>query len=290
MIGERATEAHYDRVIAADEDVYESDLFGKGRLVLSFRKRALPWASHHAAWRAWHDVDCLGLEPSYTRRAAAGVPDLEEFRRFPRFADAIELLPETPTTCFVRFADGRVLKQPMSNPVHSYLAGYGVDRFTNRAHLNLLTNRFPDRWVRSLPLFRSLDAVMEAILPDVHDRQWRRCMEHPAWRIPGTAFSTVTINVNYESRYHLDTGDFENGYSALSVVEIGEYRGGLYVLPEHRIAVDVREGDVLFCQSHVDIHGNTALEKLTPDAKRISFVVYLKHALATAVNRMEASA
>lgn len=175
----------------------------------------------------------------------------------------------------------------MSNPVLSFLAGYGVDRFTKTARPNLLTNRFPDRWARSLPFFRAVDAVLAAEMPGIHALHAVRAATHPRWTIPGTALSTVTINVDYESRYHLDTGDFRDGFSTLTVVEIGSYTGGLFVMPAHRIAFDVRAGDVLICQSHREVHGNTPIVKASPGARRISFVTYLKHALGDAVNRLD---
>ena len=275
-----------DYSVIVDSD---ADLTVDGRLVFAFRKGVIPRTACDLAREAWGAVDTLA-DPSVTRRAAAGAPDLEAFRAFDRFRGAAELIPETATTCRVRFADGRVLKQPMSNPVLSYLAGYGVDRFTRIARPNLLTNRYPDRWAHSLPFFRAVDDVHRAVLPEVNQRQRDRAATHLAWSIPGTGLSTVTINVNYESRYHLDTGDFKAGYSALTVIERGFYDGGYFVMPGHRVAIDVREGDVLLCQSHVDIHGNAPIVKRSDDAKRISFVCYLKHSLISAKNAHEAIA
>lgn len=48
--------------------------------------------------------------------------------------------------------------------------------------------------------------------------------------------------------------------------------------------VEIVDELVLLCQSHVDVHGNTAV---TGPGRRYSFVCYLKHALAEAVNRLE---
>jgi hypothetical protein len=270
----------YDVIVDSD-----TDLTVDGRLVFAFRKGVITTAICDRARESWGDVDTFA-RPSVTRRAAAGPPSIEAFRAYRD--DVAELVPATATTCHLRLTDGRVLKQPMSNPVLSYLAGYGVDRFTRTARANLLTNRYPGRWVRSLGFFRAVDEVHRAVLPAVNQKQRDRVALHPAWSIPGTGLSTITINVNYESRYHLDTGDFDEGYSALTVVEIGSYDGGYFVMPGHRVAIDVREGDVLLCQSHVDMHGNAPIVKRSDDAKRISFVCYLKHALASAVNRLDA--
>lgn len=282
LLGKAATPDDFDRVVTVDDDFVDES----GRLVFAFRKEVIPLAAREAGRAAWGDVETLA-DPSVTRRAAAGAPDVEAFRRFPRFRDAVEVIPETSTTARVKFNDGRVLRQPMSNPVLSYLAGFGVDRFSKTARPNLLTNRYRDRWTRSLPFFRAVDEVLARELPHTHALHRERCALHPSWTIAGTALSTVTVNVDYESRYHVDTGDFRDGYSVLTVLEAGRYDGGLYVMPLHRVAVDVREGDALLCQSHVDLHGNTAIVKRTEDAKRISFVCYLKHALGDAVNRAD---
>lgn len=279
LIGQRATREHFDEVVDDDRD-----LVVDGRVVFKFRKRVIDDDHVRAARIAWGDVADFA-PPSVTRRAAAGAPDLAEFRRFERFRDAVELIPQTSTTALVRYSDGRVLRQPMSNPVLSFLAGFGVDRFTKTARPNMLTHRWPDRWALSVPFFQAIDRVLAREMPDVHARHRERCALHPRWTIPGCALSTATININYESRYHLDTGDFRDGFSTLSVVELGSYSGGLFVIPEHRVAVDVRAGDVLICQSHKLVHGNTELRRGV-GAHRVSFVTYLKHALGEARNRL----
>ncbi len=272
----------YDHVVDRDETLVDAFT---GRTVFVFRRRAVLAEAVALARSSWQDVATFA-RPSVTRRAAAGPVDLEAFKAIR--PDVVGLVPLTSTTAHLKLADGRVLRQPMSNPVLSFLAGYGVDRFTKTARANLLTNNHPVRWTRSVPFFHAVDAVHAAELPAVHAVHLERIeARHPAWRIPQTALSTVTINVNYESRYHHDTGDFRDGYSALTVVERGAYDGGLFVLPGYRVAVDVREGDVLLCQSHVDLHGNTRMVKRTEDAQRLSFVVYLKHSLADAVNRLQ---
>jgi hypothetical protein len=255
-----------------------------GRLVFLFRKGVIAPQDSRLARESYGDID--GIEPaSVTRRAAAGLIDSEKFGVLRD--DVVGVIPISATTGHLKLASGKVLRQPVSNPVHSYLAGYSFSRFGRRNMLGRITSRYPERWTASLPFFQRIDTVFARELPEVHELHVNRCLLHPQWRIPGTALSTVTINVNYESHYHLDRGDFRQGYSALSVVEMDRYRGGLFVFPSYRIAVDVRESDLMFCQSHIDFHGNTQVVKESPMAKRLSFVTYLKHKLAEGVNREE---
>lgn len=280
FMGRAPAKSDFMKIARDDLDCFDDET---DRLIFKFRKAVLPRSVTKLARRSFGEIDELE-RPSVTRRAAAGKLDVERFKAFRD--DVVGIVPLTPTTGHLRLADGRVLRQPMSNPVHSYLAGYGVERFTNVARKNLLTHRYPERWSAAVPFFQAIAGVLKEEMPDVYARHLEQAKRHPSWVIPDTALSTVTINVNYESHFHFDVGDFRNGYSTLSVVEIGKYTGGFLVFPRYKIAVDVREGDVLMCQSHVDMHGNFALTRKTTNAKRVSFVTYLKEKLGTTSNRL----
>jgi hypothetical protein len=265
LIGQPATAAHYDRVLRAPFSL--RNLHGV-RGAVSPEAQAL-------ARECFGDLDEIE-PPSLTRRAAAGPPDLARFRAVPRFRDAVALEAATATTAHVVFADGRRLVQPMSNPVNSYVGGFRVDRFTRRVELARITRRYPERWAKALPFFQEIDRAFSETLPEVYVRHALRAAAHESIT---PALSTVAINVNYESRYHYDVGDFKDGFSTLTVVAQGEFDGGLLVFPERRVAVDVRPGDVLFCQSHRELHGNTSIVPLTPGpsgsvSSRISSTVW----------------
>lgn len=81
---------------------------------------------------------------------------------------------------------------------------------------------------------------------------------HPDWLIEGTPFSTITVNNTYATGVHTDKGDLEAGFSCLAVARRGEYAGGLLVFPAFRVAVDMRDGDLLLMDAH-EYHGNTRL-------------------------------
>ena len=74
----------------------------------------------------------------------------------------------------------------------------------------------------------------------------------------------MTINRNFRTAIHQDAGDY-GGYASLSVIEEGKYHGGYFVLPQYRIAVDLRHGDYLVCDVH-QYHANTELFE-TPEDK-----------------------
>ena len=47
-------------------------------------------------------------------------------------------------------------------------------------------------------------------------------------------------------------------------MEENKYHGGYFVLPQYRVAIDMRHGDILVCNVH-EWHGNTALYETEED-------------------------
>ena len=101
-----------------------------------------------------------------------------------------------------------------------------------------------------------------------------------------TAFSTITVNKNYRTTAHRDGANFDGGFSNLSTVTkdgIG-WEGGLFVLPEFRVAINLRPGDALLVDNAKIIHGNT--EIIPPDGmdiedmERISLVSYMRDGMS----------
>ena len=93
--------------------------------------------------------------------------------------------------------------------------------------------------------------------------------------IDNTAFSTVTINHNWRTALHCDSGDFEEGFGNLVVCEKGKYKGGYTGFPQFGVAFDVRHGDFLAMNVH-EWHCNTALQGKKEKFSRMSVVCYLR--------------
>ena len=173
--------------------------------------------------------------------------------------------------------DGHVLTSVYSNPVQSYKAGFNYYRFGGYGIETGFTKDYPEAWQESLPFFQSIDRVFHTSMPHAH--AYHDSVLEKTFRIPGTVLTSVAINCDYRSACHKDIGDLKKGWSTMTVVECGSYEGGLYVLPEYRLAMDVREGDVVLVRSHLQWHGNTAI---AGEGKRLSFVVFAKQALCNA--------
>ena len=82
---------------------------------------------------------------------------------------------------------------------------------------------------------------------------------HPDWIIPGTAFTTITVNNSYPTGVHTDRGDLDAGFSTLACLRRGDYSGGFLTFPEYGVGVDMQHGDLLLMDAH-EWHGNTYME------------------------------
>lgn len=151
------------------------------------------------------------------------------------------------------------------------------------------TEQFRELW----PLLEFIGSRMLADSPDRYAAQMAEVAKtHPDWVIPGTPFSTVTINNTYPTGVHQDAGDLDSGISTLAVFRTGKpYTGGVLVFPEYRVGVEMQDGDLILMDAH-SWHGNTEFNppvqrsmtgKLVEDPgfERISVVSYFRTKMVT---------
>jgi hypothetical protein len=114
-------------------------------------------------------------------------------------------------------------------------------------------------WAAVLKLLQTMDAVYREAMPGAHDEQ-RRFAELTSrnYRIPGTVFTTGTVNDTHAFVAHRDRGNLPLGASVMTVLRRGAYSGGLFVLPEYRVAFDLGSRDVILFPPDA-LHGNTVL-------------------------------
>lgn len=133
---------------------------------------------------------------------------------------------------------------------------------------------YPDKFKKILPLVKEIDEWYKKLIPENYNLQ-RKKANQTHFKIPGTSFTTITTNVNFQTAVHTDKGDDDEGFGNLTVIEHGKYTGGETCLPQFGIGVDVRTGDVLYMNVH-EAHGNLPLKLETPETKRLSIVCYLR--------------
>ncbi len=151
-------------------------------------------------------------------------------------------------------------KRSYSRPIPSAIVGafdpVGPQQY---CRLTSFTGREPDKMAALHPLLREVGDHFRRLVSD----RWRVQMDHvrrtdPAWLIPDTPFTTVTINNTYPTAVHTDKGDLEAGFSNLTVLRRGEYEGGNLTFPRYRVGVNMRDGDLLLMDAH-EPHGNTPI-------------------------------
>jgi hypothetical protein len=135
----------------------------------------------------------------------------------------------------------------------------------------------PEKFKKLLPLVKEIDHYYKIYTPEQYKNQRKKANQTP-FKIPGTAFTTITTNINFQTTVHTDKGDDTDGFGNLVVIEEGKYTGGETCLPQYGIGLDVRTGDVLYMDVH-DPHGNLPIILENSDAKRLSIVCYLRKSI-----------
>lgn len=163
--------------------------------------------------------------------------------------------------------------------VFSGIAGF-FDRYPRIPYgrATSFTSHKPDKFAMGFPFLQSLSRGFSELLPNRYAKQKEACDKlDQRFVIPKTVFTTLTVNKTFRTAAHRDAGDLNEGFSNLTVVSNnGKYRGGYLVLPEYRVAVNIRPGDLLLINNHEGIHGNTEMIIEDPEAERISFVSYFR--------------
>lgn len=285
----------YD-IVDEDCDCYTNE----GILLFKFRKNVFAEELCHLAWRNYHRL----AKASRGRGASAGEIDPNAVYWKKR------QLVDTKGFSTKYLVKGKESKMRVNNQVASQPIGYyestkslGVDLPCRLTHY---TREHLDRFKKGFEYIKAVDRSYKELNPEKHKLQLERALEKPDFQIEDTAFSTFTINRNFQTGVHQDAGDF--GFGNLSVLERGRYRGGYFVLPQYAIAIDLRQGDHLCVDVH-QYHGNTKIYETQSDKAfnesmedvyndnaevgtlgldkkytRISFVFYLRENIATKCN------
>jgi len=133
---------------------------------------------------------------------------------------------------------------------------------------------YPEKYKKTIPLIKEIDELYAKLTPEQYKLQ-RQKANQTFFKIPGTSFTTVTTNVNFQTSLHTDKGDDEEGFGNLAVIERGEYTGGETCFPQYSLGVNVRSKDILFMDVHQP-HANLPMHKKSDDVLRLSIVCYLR--------------
>lgn len=157
----------------------------------------------------------------------------------------------------------------------------------NFCRLTAWTGAEMEKWKGLWPLLQEIASHLQEHVPDRYANQARAAMATaPEWVIPGTPFTTVTVNNTYATGVHTDKGDLDSGFSTIVVFKNGEYEGGTLCFPEYRVGVDLQDCDLILMDAH-EWHGNIEFNPApkrdvsgrlaeNPDFERISIVTYFR--------------
>jgi Oxygenase domain of the 2OGFeDO superfamily len=172
-----------------------------------------------------------------------------------------------------------VCQTTYANGVMSGIAGW-YDRYPRIPYgrATSYTAREPQKFAMAYPFLQSLARGFKELLPWRYNNQMEAAKKlDPAFLVPGTPFTTITVNKTFRTAAHRDAGDLDAGLSNLLVLSNnGNYTGGYLIAPEYRVAVNVRPGDLLLINNHEVIHGNTPIVLGDEEAERVSLVCYFR--------------
>lgn len=165
-------------------------------------------------------------------------------------------------------------KYERGSPANSGIMGY-IDSMRHNVpcRLTAFTREHFDKFQSGLPFIQAIDRCFEMSVPDAYEKQ-RTEAQKTNFHIQNTAFSTVTVNLDFQTSLHRDSGDFNLGFGNLVVCSDGIH-GGHLLFPRYKIAVGLRTGDFLAMNVH-EWHCNSPIIKEHMDAFRLSFVCYLR--------------
>lgn len=254
-------ERYYDQLIDYDADVYRPD----GQPLLKLRRGVIPLDICEAAYMVLRRVTRLSSK-SDNRGAAAGVES--DKTKFGPESDLrvqrIKLSGQLSNTTYA--------KAVVESSVIGYMDRYPRIPYCRQTAFNL---KHFDLYQQALPYIRAVNAVFLQAAPDRYAAQEEMIKRtHPDFYIAGTAFTTITVNRNWQTATHKDAGDYPDGFGVMSALTAGAFGGCFLVFPKYRVAVDFRTTDVLLADVH-QWHGNTPIRP-EGEYERISCVFYYR--------------
>lgn len=168
------------------------------------------------------------------------------------------------------------------NKAHSGIMGY-IDSSNplKPCRLTKFSRDHFDQFQEGLPFIQKIDECFRNTIPleyqiqRTHAREWGYC-------ISDTAFSTVTVNLNFRTALHKDRGDFARGFGNL-VVCSENIRGGMLLFPRYKVAVELASGDFMAMDVH-EWHCNSPITPLCEGGYRLAFVCYLREGMGKCKN------
>jgi len=203
---------------------------------------------------------------------------LKEGFNFDSWLESIKPLDTERRASETREIMKNISETTYGNAVDSGIAGW-FDRYPRIPYgrATSYTRDNFDKFKMSFPFLQRLSKGFAELLPQRYSAQMEAINKiDPKFVVPETPFTTITVNKTFRTAAHRDAGDYSDGLSNLLVLSNdGRFTGGYLILPEIKVAINVRPGDLLLINNHECIHANTPIV-CEEGSHRVSLVCYLR--------------
>lgn len=137
----------------------------------------------------------------------------------------------------------------------------------------------PERLVSLNGICREASELYREFGGAFYEKQERHALKtHPDFIIPGTIFTTLTVNKNFRTACHKDAGNLTETLNVMSLFRTGKFSGGNIVFPDFRVAAKLDTGDCIVFDAH-EFHGNTQVVQLSKEFTRCTVVFYFREGM-----------
>lgn len=238
----------YDLLVQEDADGYDIN----GDMLFRFRKNAIPFEVLKLGYESFKD----SIEWTDGRGAASGYTGK---RKRPDGSDS-------KVNVGLHVESGNV----------GFMDSSAMIRYCRKT---AFAKKYFDKFTAGIPFVECVDKLYKELCPEQYARQIAIARGTDAnYRIGNTSFTTVTVNRNFQTAVHKDSGDYQDGFGNLCIYREGDtWSGSYFTLPQYRVAIDMQNCDMLFVDVH-KWHGNTPFVNHNPEAGdlRIAFVMYYR--------------
>lgn len=262
LVGEHIDESFIDTIVSGEEaEIYKED----GSLLLKFIPKAVSEGASEEAF----EVLRYATKSSRPDNRQTAVGNKYKGVRYRKDGTA-------GNTSAIPFG-----ATPEIHHMYASVIGY-TDRYVRfpLCRKTAFNARHPMMFGKVVPFLQEVSDVFAEKVPDRYAAQKAKCdASHQDYIIPGTVFTSVTVNRNFRVAAHYDAGDLKEGFGCLSTISRGKYEGSYTVFPAFRVGVDLRTCDVLLADVH-ELHANTPYRRSVPGKyERVSTVMYYREGI-----------
>lgn len=273
MAGKMLDNKSYDQLFDSDVDVYDAET---KHCIAKFRKDVIPASVQKDAFDSLHSAAKTSANRGTAGGAEKGKTGVYRIKKDGTVSNTGHSTKVVSSNKLRK--NGTISKtSEAENLVESGIVGY-FDR-TSRipfCRLTAFNQNNLAKFKKAYPIIKLVDKQYEFLMPKEYKAQ-RAIADSTSsdFVIKGTAFTTVTVNKNWQTAVHKDKGDFSGGFGNLVALRKGKYTGGYFVVVRWGVAFDLQNGDLLMVDVH-QWHGNTPIVKDNNKVVRLSLVMYYR--------------